>query len=111
MRVASPSRIRFAIAAIAALGLALAVASCGGGGGGNGDGPGAQGLDLTIGAPVPAGDIGDSGRKASDLALKQIQDSIDATASEHRVDVVDRNQGAGQDAAADATEHLVESDH
>src|SRR4030095_14285536 len=63
-----------AIAATGGIALMIALAACGGGGGGNG--PGSTELNLVIGNSLPLSGtsktLGESGQKASELALVQI---------------------------------------
>ena len=74
------SDIQRAIAALAGLALILGLAACGGGGGG-GNGPGSTKLDLVIGNSLPLSGssraLGESGQKASEVALDQIKQAID----------------------------------
>jgi ABC-type branched-subunit amino acid transport system substrate-binding protein len=104
---------RPALAASAAVTLALGVAACGGGGGG-GNGPGPTKLDLVIGNALPLSGnskaLGDSGRKASELALDKINDAIDSADADHAVRIVNEDQGSDTDAALESARKLVDSD-
>jgi ABC-type branched-subunit amino acid transport system substrate-binding protein len=105
---------RRALAASAALALILGVAACGGGGGGGGNGPGSTKFDLTIGNSLPltgsSEALGDSGQKASQLALDRIKDAIDSTDADHTVRIVNEDQGSDADAAVESAKTLVDSD-
>jgi len=102
-----------AFAAVTGLTLIIGLAACGGGGGG-GDGPGSQELDLVIGNSLPLSGsskaLGDSGRKASEVALAQIEQAIDATGSDHNVRVVNEDEGTDPDAAVDSARKLVDGE-
>jgi branched-chain amino acid transport system substrate-binding protein len=105
-------RARSAIAAGACLAIALGAGACGGGGGGGGNGPGSQTLDLTIGNELPlhgtGRQLGESGQKASGLALERIKDAIDETGADHTVRTVEEDQGADVTSAVDAAKALVD---
>jgi ABC-type branched-subunit amino acid transport system substrate-binding protein len=104
---------RRAIAASAGLALIVGLAACGGGGDGGGNGPGAQELDLVIGNSLPlSGDsqaLGDSGQKASEVALDQIRQAIDSTGADHNVRTVDEDQGIDTQAAVESAKALVDT--
>jgi branched-chain amino acid transport system substrate-binding protein len=93
--------------------LMVTLAACGGGGGG-GNGPGATKLDLVIGNSLPLSgsskDLGDSGEKASSLALGRIKEAIGSAGADHTVRIVNSDQGADTDAAVESARQLVESD-
>ncbi len=89
--------------------LALGLAACGGGGGGNGPGP--KQLSLVIGNSLPLSGtsttLGESGRKASDLAVAQIRQAIEATGADHTVRTVSADQGPDPDSATASATKLV----
>ncbi|HKH23483.1 MAG TPA: ABC transporter substrate-binding protein [Solirubrobacterales bacterium] len=74
----------------------LGLAACGGGGGG-GNEPGSVELNLVVGNLLPLDGpsraLGESGRKASDLAIEQLEEAIGETGSDHTVRAVSRDQG------------------
>jgi branched-chain amino acid transport system substrate-binding protein len=90
--------------------LALGLTACGGGGGGNG--PGAQPIALVIGNSLPLSGIskrlGESGEKASRLALTQIDRAIREDGSGHTVRLAAADQGATSDTAVAAARGLVD---
>jgi branched-chain amino acid transport system substrate-binding protein len=98
--------------ACAALGLVLGLAACGGGGGGNG--PGSKQLRLVIGNSLPAGgssnSLGDSGQKASDLAVAQIKQAIREAGADHLVRTVSADEGADPQSASESAKKLVDND-
>jgi ABC-type branched-subunit amino acid transport system substrate-binding protein len=100
-------------AACAALGLILGLAACAGGGGG-GNGPGSKQLSLVIGNSLPLSGpskaLGDSGRKASDLALAQIKQAIGQAGAQHTVRTVSEDQGADSETATESAQRLVNDD-
>ena len=95
------------------LALALGLAGCGGGGGG-GDGPGPTSLDLVIGNVLPLSGsskpLGQSGRKASRVALAQIKRAVAEAGSDHRVRIVNASQGSDPGAAVASARALVDQD-
>jgi ABC-type branched-subunit amino acid transport system substrate-binding protein len=103
-----------AIAASVALMLVLGLAACGGGGGG-GNGPGSKQLSLVIGNSLPLSGnskaLGESGEKASDLALDQIKQAIGTTGAEHTIRAVSEDQGSDSDTATESAKKLVDEDH
>jgi branched-chain amino acid transport system substrate-binding protein len=98
-----------AVAVGAGLALGLGLAACGGGGGGNG--PGSKSLDLVIGNALPLSGtsktLGESGQKASQLALGQIKQAIAEVGSDHAVRILNQDQGADSTSAVDAARTLV----
>jgi ABC-type branched-subunit amino acid transport system substrate-binding protein len=64
------------------------------------------------GEPLPTGlaQLGESGEKASELALEQIQGAVDEAGADHEVSVVHEDQGEDPDAAVQAASGLVHSD-
>jgi branched-chain amino acid transport system substrate-binding protein len=88
----------------------VVLSACGGGGGG-GEGPGSQQLNLVIGNSLPlSGDskqLGESGEKASDLAIEQIEAAIGEADADHSVRAVQQHQGEDADSATDAAKTLV----
>jgi ABC-type branched-subunit amino acid transport system substrate-binding protein len=92
------------------LAIALGLAACGGGGGG-GNGPGSKTLNLTIGNELPLTgvnkDMGDSGQKASALAVDKIKQAIGEADADHTVRTAQEDQGPGGDSAAQAAKRLV----
>jgi ABC-type branched-subunit amino acid transport system substrate-binding protein len=106
-------RARRAIVAGASLALAVAAAGCGGGGGGGGeDGPGSQQLDLVIGNVLPLSgpskQLGESGQKASDLAVERINSAIDDSGADHSVRTIQQDEGGDPDAAGKAAKKLTD---
>jgi ABC-type branched-subunit amino acid transport system substrate-binding protein len=55
--------------------------------------------------------LGESGRKASNLALKQIKQAIGAVGADHTVRIVSADQGPDSDSAALSAKGLVDDDH
>jgi branched-chain amino acid transport system substrate-binding protein len=102
-----------AIATTAGLMLVLGLVACGGGGGGD-NGPGSKRLDLVIGNTLPLSGsskaLGESGQKASLVALDQIKRAIDSEAADHTVRIADVDQGSDSTAAVDSAKQLVDSD-
>jgi branched-chain amino acid transport system substrate-binding protein len=100
-------------AACAGLALVVGVAACGGGGGG-GNGPGSQQLSLVIGNSLPlSGDsktLGESGLKASNLAVARIRQAIAEADADHTVRVVSDDQGGDSDSAAESARNLVDGE-
>ena len=89
------------------LALTLGLAACGGGG----NGPGPVSLDLVIGNVLPLGGssnpLGQSGRKASKLALEQINQAVRDSGSDHHIRIVNENQGSDTDTAVASAKKLV----
>jgi branched-chain amino acid transport system substrate-binding protein len=106
------TNISRAAAATAALGLTLGLAACGGGGGGNG--PGSKQLSLVIGNSLPLSGsskvLGESGQKASDLALDQIKAAIGTADADHTVRAISEDQGSDSGTATESAKKLVDSD-
>jgi ABC-type branched-subunit amino acid transport system substrate-binding protein len=102
--------LRFSLPAVV-LTLVLGLGACGGGGGG-GNGPGPQRLDLVIGNELPlSGDsktLGQSGGKASSLALRQIQRAIGGAGADHKVRIADQDEGADPETSVAAARSLVD---
>jgi ABC-type branched-subunit amino acid transport system substrate-binding protein len=103
-----------ALGAMAGVALILGVTACGGGGDGGGDGPGSATLDLVIGNSLPlsgsAQGLGESGEKASQLAVDRINQASESAGSDHNVTIVSEDQGEDADAAVDSARQLVNSD-
>ena len=101
---------RAAAASVAAV-LILGVTACGGGGGNK---PGSTELDLVIGNSLPLSGsskaLGESGRKASQLALAQIKEAAESAGADHTVRVVNEDQGGDTDTAVASARKLVDSD-
>jgi branched-chain amino acid transport system substrate-binding protein len=93
--------------------LILGLAACGGGGAG-GNGPGPKSLDLVIGNVMPLSGgskaLGQSGEKASRVALAEINDAIQASGADHRIRLVNVDQGADADSAVASVESVVKGD-
>jgi ABC-type branched-subunit amino acid transport system substrate-binding protein len=106
------TNINRALFAASALAFALGLAGCGGGGGGNG--PGSKQLSLVIGDSLPLSGtskaLGDSGQKASHLALEQINRAIGETDSDHSVRTISEDQGADTYTATESAKRLVNDD-
>jgi ABC-type branched-subunit amino acid transport system substrate-binding protein len=102
--------------ATAAAGLVIAVglAACGGGGGGGGNGPGSKELSLVIGNSLPLSGIsaalGESGQKASDLAVDRINQATGEADAEHTVRTVSEDQGSDPASAAESATKLIKND-
>jgi branched-chain amino acid transport system substrate-binding protein len=103
-----------ALAAATGLALVLGLAACGGGGGGEGNGPGSKELDLVIGNSLPLSGssqaLGDSGQKASELAVDRIKQATDSAGSDHNVRIVNEDQGNDTDEAVESAKKLVNTD-
>jgi ABC-type branched-subunit amino acid transport system substrate-binding protein len=103
---------RRALAGSAALAVILGVAACGGGGGGNG--PGSKQLNLVIGNSLPlsggSAALGESGKKASEVALDEIKQAIGSAGADHNVRILNEDQGSGADAAVESARKLTDSD-
>jgi ABC-type branched-subunit amino acid transport system substrate-binding protein len=95
-----------------ALPLVLGLAACGGGGGTAG--PGSKRLDLVIGNSLPLSGssqaVGESGAKASQLALAQIKQAIEAVGADHTVKIVSDDQGGDSSTATESARKLVGED-
>jgi branched-chain amino acid transport system substrate-binding protein len=102
-----------AIAASAGVALMVALAACGGGGGG-GNGPGSTELNLVIGNSLPLSGasktLGQSGRKASELALAQIEQAAHSRGADHRVRIVNADQGGDPNSAVESAKQLVDGE-
>ena len=102
---------RRAIAVSAGLLLILGLVACGGAGG---NGPGSTELDLVIGNSLPLSgsskSLGESGQKASAVALDQIKQAIDSAGAEHADRTVNEDQGADVDSAVESAKKLVDAD-
>ena len=87
--------------------------ACGGDDGGGGGGE--TSLNLTIGDLVPlTGDLsafGPQGRKAADLALKQIQAAVKVAGADHTVEVVHADDRSDPRAAVQAARKLVDDEN
>jgi ABC-type branched-subunit amino acid transport system substrate-binding protein len=96
------------------LALILGLAACGGGGAGGGNGPGSTKLDLVIGNSLPLSgtskSLGESGQKASALAVDRIKQAADSAGSDHSVRIVNEDQGSDTDAAVESAKKLVNTD-
>jgi ABC-type branched-subunit amino acid transport system substrate-binding protein len=103
-----------AIAASAGLTLILGLVACGGGGGGGGNGPGSKRLNLVIGDSLPLSGssktLGESGGKASELAVEQITRAAGEAGADHTVRVVQEDQGADTGTAVASARKLVDGD-
>ncbi len=101
-----------AATATAGLVLAVGLAACGGGGGGGGNGPGSKELSLVIGNSLPLSgmskSLGDSGQKASDLAVDRIKQAIDEADAQHTIRTVSEDQGSDSETAAESATRLVD---
>jgi branched-chain amino acid transport system substrate-binding protein len=93
--------------------LVVGLAACGGGGGGNG--PGSKQLNLVIGNSLPLSGtptaLGESGEKASQLAVDQIKRAIGNAGASQTVRAVSEDQGADSETAAESAKKLVNEDH
>jgi ABC-type branched-subunit amino acid transport system substrate-binding protein len=102
-----------AVVVSAGLALALGLAACGDGGG-SGSGPGPTHLDLVIGNSLPltgsSKTMGESGEKASQLALDQIKQASGDADADHTVRIVNEDQGADSTTAVDSAKKLVNDD-
>jgi ABC-type branched-subunit amino acid transport system substrate-binding protein len=112
-RLREGTDIKRSIAIAAALSLALGLSACGGGGGG-GNGPGSKQLDLVIGNSLPLSgiskDLGESGEKASDLAVDRIKQAIEDADADHTIRVVSEDQGSDPDAVKESATKLIKGD-
>jgi ABC-type branched-subunit amino acid transport system substrate-binding protein len=102
------------LAFAAGLVLVLGVAACGGDDDDDGDGGGEAQLDLVIGDSIPLtgdlADFGPVGERASDLAVAQINQAIEAAGVDHTVNVVHEDNETNPQAAVQAARKLVDSD-
>jgi branched-chain amino acid transport system substrate-binding protein len=111
------TNVHRAVAASVGLALTLGLVACGGGGdgGGGGNGPGSKPLNLVIGNSLPLSGVsmtlGESGQKASDLAVTQIKQAVSETGSHHTVNAVNEDQGDTTDSAVQSAETLVNDDN
>ena len=103
---------RLAAAIGACLALMLVIAACGGGGGGGSGGPGSKQLELVIGNVLPLSgssqQLGESGEKASDLAVDRINEAIEDSDADHTVRTVDQDEGPDAASAKDASKQLAD---
>jgi ABC-type branched-subunit amino acid transport system substrate-binding protein len=87
----------------------VALSACGGGGG---EGPGSTQLNLVIGNVLPlsgtAKQLGESGEKASELALEQIRSATRTLDAEHTVRTAQQDQGEDPGSASEAARQLVD---
>jgi branched-chain amino acid transport system substrate-binding protein len=100
--------------ATATLVLAVGLAACGGGGGsGGGNGPGSKELSLVIGNSLPLSGmskaLGESGEKASDLAIDRINQASDEADADHTVRTISEDQGGDSETAAESAKRLVDN--
>src|SRR6476659_3348886 len=100
-----------AFATAASLTIVLGLAACGGEGG---NGPGSAELDLVIGNSLPlsgsSSPLGESGQKASQLAVDQIERAADSVGADHKVRIVNEDQGSDTAAAGESARKLVDTD-
>jgi ABC-type branched-subunit amino acid transport system substrate-binding protein len=103
-----------ATTATATLVLAVGLAACGGGGGGGGNGPGSKQLSLVIGNSLPLSGmskaLGESGQKASDLAVDRIKAAAEDADADHTIRTVSEDQGSDSETAAESARRLVDDD-
>ena len=101
-----------ALALATGLAIILGLGACGGGGGGNGPGP--TQLHLVIGNSMPLSgsskSLGESGQKASELALGQIKQAIDSAGADHSIRIVNEDQGNDIDTSVESARKLVNTD-
>lgn len=106
------AKLRRAALAAAGLALALGLAACGGGGGGNG--PGSKQLGLVIGNSLPLSGtstaLGESGRKASDLAVGEIRQAIETAGADHTVRTVSEDEGPDSESATASAKKLIDNE-
>src|SRR5829696_3093187 len=106
----SRTHTRRAVTVSTCLGLMVALSACGGGGGGGG--PGSKQLNLVIGNALPLSgpsvELGSSGKKASNLAIAQINDAIGEVVADHTVRAVEQDQGEDGASAIQAARKLVD---
>ena len=100
---------------VAGLLLATAAAAALGACGDDSGGGSQSSLDLTIGDLVPrTGDLsafGSPGRKAADLAVKQIQAAAKEAGVDHAVEVVDGDDGSNSKTGVEAARKLVDAEN
>src|SRR4051794_24100902 len=105
------TKTRRVVTAATCLGLMVAISACGGGGRG-GAGPGSKELDLVIGNALPLSgtskDLGESGQKASDLALARIESAIGEVGADHAVRTIQADEGEDAGSASTAASGLVD---
>ncbi len=101
-----------ALAVATGMAIILGLGACGGGGGGNG--PGSTELHLVIGNSLPLSgsskSLGESGQKASELAVDQIEQAAESAGSNHSVRIVNEDQGSDIDTAVESAKKLVSTD-
>ena len=99
------------VAVLAGFALTLGLTACGGGSG-SGNGPGPTQLNLVIGNSLPLSatsqPLGESGRKASALALAQIKRAVAGAGAHQTVGTVSADQGADPQSAAESARGLVD---
>jgi ABC-type branched-subunit amino acid transport system substrate-binding protein len=93
--------------------LIFGLAACGGGAGG-GNGPGSKALDLVIGNSLPLSgsskSLGESGQKASEVAVERIKQAAASSGADHNVRIVNADQGSDTDSAVESARTLVDAD-
>ncbi len=106
------ARVGRAAIAVAGLALALGLAACGGGGDND---SGSKQLSLVIGNSLPltgnSAALGESGRKASDLAVDRINQAIDDVDAQHMVHTVSADEGSDPATATESATKLIKSDN
>jgi ABC-type branched-subunit amino acid transport system substrate-binding protein len=106
------TNIQRTVVACAGLALVLGLAACGGGGGGSGNGPGSKQLNLVIGNSLPltgtSKTLGESGEKASQLAVDQINHAIGEADADHTVRAVSEDEGADSETATESAQRLID---
>jgi ABC-type branched-subunit amino acid transport system substrate-binding protein len=111
------SKIASLLVASGALAASVAVAGCGDddGGGGKPAGGGEKKIDLVIGDLIPLtgdlADFGPPGRKAADLANKQIDAAIKSAGVDHTVSVKHADDATNPQDGVSAARKLVTSDN
>jgi ABC-type branched-subunit amino acid transport system substrate-binding protein len=92
--------------------VAAGLAACGDD---NGGGGGKKSLNLTIGDLVPLtgdlSDFGPPGRKAADLAVKQIQAAVKTAGADHTVKIVHEDDQTDAQAGVQAARKLVDAEN
>src|SRR5215210_5919370 len=112
------SRIKLVLFALVVACLSLGIAACGddegSDSGGSSGGGGETSLDLTIGDIVPLtgdlADFGPPGRKAADLALKQIRQAIKKDGLKQTVTLKHADEETDPQASVSAARKLVSAD-